>query len=121
MDQKHILVVDDEESDRMLLTEMLNSGGHKVLTAADSSEAMRLVRENRFDLALVDLSMPGLDGFGLIGLLTRDKTFEARVLVVSGRVLEKDVDRAIKTGASGYIAKPYDRVTLLARVEELLG
>jgi CheY-like chemotaxis protein len=90
MDQKHILVVDDEE-------------------------------ENQFDLALVDLSMPGLDGFGLIGLLTHDKTFKSKVLVVSGRVLDKDVERAMETGASGYIAKPYDQVTLLARVEELLG
>ncbi len=119
MEPKHILIVDDDPVDLELLSEILTGAGYRVSTAKSSIEALKLAKHGWVDLALVDLLMPGIDGYSLIGLLTRDQMFKAPVLVISGRVEEKDAKRALDAGAVGFIAKPVDRKDLVARVADL--
>lgn len=117
---KHILVVDDEAPIRLLLEKILQSAGYRVTSVADGMSALRVVREDPPDLAICDLSMPGMDGFSVCSMLKRIRTFKSPVLVLSGRVNEKDIKAALKTGADAFIPKPVEREKLLAAIESWL-
>jgi two-component system OmpR family response regulator len=119
MEPKHILIVDDDPVDLELFSEILTGAGYRVSTAKSSIEALKIAKRGLVDLALVDLLMPGIDGYSLIGLLTRDQSFRAPVLVISGRVEERDAKRAMDAGAAGFISKPVERKDLVDRVAEL--
>jgi CheY-like chemotaxis protein len=83
--------------------------------------ALKAVREDPPDLAICDLSMPGMDGFSVCSMLKRNRVFKAPVLVLSARVAEKDVKAALKTGADAFNPKPVEREKLLAAVTEWLA
>jgi len=117
---KHILVVDDEAPIRLLLQKILESAGYRVTAAGDGMSALKVAREDPPNLAICDLSMPGMDGFSVCSMLKRNRVFKAPVLVLSGRVAEKDVKAALKTGADAFIPKPVEREKLLAAVAEWL-
>jgi CheY-like chemotaxis protein len=118
---KHILVVDDEAPVRMLVQKILESAGYRVTAVGDGMSALKAAREDRPDLAICDLLMPGLDGFTVCSTFKRNKTFNAPILVVSGRVNEKDAQAALKAGADAFIQKPVEREKLLAAVAEWLA
>ncbi|MBM3313172.1 response regulator [candidate division WOR-3 bacterium] len=117
---KHILVVDDEAPIRLLLQKILESAGYRVTGVADGMAALKAAREDPPDLAICDLSMPGIDGFSVCSMFKRNKAFKAPVLVLSGRVAEKDVQAALATGADAFIRKPVEREKLLSAVSEWL-
>lgn len=117
---KHVLVVDDEAPIRLLLEKILQSAGYRVTSVADGAAALKSVRDDPPDLAICDLSMPGMDGFSVSSILKRTKTFKAPVLILSGRVGEKDIQAALKTGADAFIPKPVVRENLLATVADWL-
>ena len=117
---KHILVVDDEAPVRLLVQKILESAGYRVTGVANGNEALRAAREDPPDLAVCDLSMPGLDGFTVCSMLKRSGSGKAPVLVLSGRLSEKDVQDAQKAGADTFITKPVERAKLLATVAEWL-
>jgi CheY-like chemotaxis protein len=118
---KHVLVVDDEAPIRLLLETILQSAGYRVTSVPDGTAAVRTAREDPPDLAICDLSMPGMDGFSVSSMLKRTKTFKAPVLILSGRVSEKDIQAALKTGADAFIPKPVVRENLLATVADWLA
>jgi CheY-like chemotaxis protein len=118
---KHILVVDDEAPIRLLLEKILQSAGYRVTSVANGMAAIAAARENPPDLAICDLSMPGIDGFSVCSMFKRSTMSKAPVLVLSGRVTEKDVQAALKTGADAFIPKPVEREKLLAAVAEWLA
>jgi CheY-like chemotaxis protein len=113
---KHILVADDEAPVRLLLEKILQSAGYRVTSVPDGLAAVKAAREDPPDLAICDLSMPGIDGFTVCSMFKRNKTFKAPVLVLSGRVNEKDIKAALKTGADAFIPKPVEREKLLTAV-----
>jgi CheY-like chemotaxis protein len=118
---KHILVADDEAPVRLLLEKILQSAGYRVTSVPDGVAAIKSAREDPPDLAIVDLSMPGIDGLTVSSMFKRVKTFKAPILVLSGRVSEKDVQAALKAGADAFIPKPVGREKLLATVAEWLA
>jgi len=118
---KHILVVDDEAPVRLLLEKILQSAGYRVTSVPDGMAALKAAREDPPDLAICDLSMPGIDGFTVCSMFRRNKTFKAPVLVLSGRISEKDIQTARKAGADAFIPKPVERERLLAAVAEWLA
>jgi len=118
---KHVLVVDDEAPIRLLLEKILQSAGYRVTSVPDGTTALKAAREDPPDLAICDLSMPGIDGFTVSSLFKRNKTFKAPVLVLSGRVSEKDIQHALKAGADAFIPKPVERENLLATVADWLA
>lgn len=118
---KHILVVDDEAPVRLLLEKILESAGYRVTSVPEGTAALKAARETPPDLVICDLSMPVIDGFTVCSMLKRNRTFRSPILVLSGRVSEKDIQAARKAGADEFISKPVQREKLLAAVAEWLA
>jgi CheY-like chemotaxis protein len=118
---KRILVADDEAPVRLLLEKILQSAGYRVTSVPDGTAALKAAREDPPDLAICDLLMPGIDGFTLCSMFKRNKTFKAPILILSGRVSEKDEQAALRAGADAFIHKPVEREKLLATVAEWLA
>lgn len=116
-----ILVVDDNESNRDLLSRQLARQGFSVSLAADGEDALRLLRRQDYDLVLLDVLMPGLDGIGVLTRMQRDPaTSEVPVIMTSAMDELEGVVRCIEQGAVDYLIKPFDPVLLQARVATTL-
>jgi DNA-binding response OmpR family regulator len=118
MSASRILVVDDDPDVRDLVRELLERAGHSVRTAAEGREALRLLYEVRPQLIVLDVAMPGLDGWATLQRV-RDIT-DVPVLMLTARDGELEKVRGLKSGADDYVTKPFGRQELLARVEALL-
>ncbi len=114
-------MVEDERPTLTLLEKILTGAGYRVTGVLDGIAALKAARADPPDLVLLDLIIPGVDGYGVCALLKRDATFHAPVVVLSGRTNEKDVKAAMGAGADAFLPKPIDRLTLLAKVTELLA
>jgi CheY-like chemotaxis protein len=115
----HILIVDDEESARLLHRIILERHGHEVCTAADSNEALESLRTKSIDLVITDLQMPGVHGFEFISVL-RDVSPRPIVVVVSGTGPgQLEVAKAV--GAQFTLNKPVYEESLVAIVEQALA
>jgi PAS domain S-box-containing protein len=115
-----ILIVDDQESNVSLLEQMLRDAGYtRVSSSMNPQEVCALHRKNRYDLILLDLQMPGMDGFQVMeGLKTNAADGYLPVLVITAQPGHKL--RALQAGAKDFISKPFDLVEVKARVHNLL-
>ena len=112
-----ILVVDDNASNRDLLSRRLQRQGHTVLLAEDGARALAMVEREAVDLVLLDLMMPGISGYEVLTLLKSDARFrEIPVIMISALSELDSVVRCIEAGADDYLAKPFDPTLLRARV-----
>src|ERR671917_1660125 len=119
MSRKSILVVDDEKSQREILEMILSGEGYDVTTASSGEAALRIARERRFDLALTDLKMTGMDGIELLSkLLAYDSSIIVILLTAHGSI--DSAKEALRRGAFDYLEKPYDRDTLLDTIRRAL-
>ena len=118
---KTILVVDDSETDRRLITEALSEHEYEILTAADGEEALRMSSERRPSLVLLDIVMPKKNGFQVCRQLkTSSDTRDIPVVLVSSKTQESDRFWGLKQGADGYLSKPFDDSELSATIAGLL-
>lgn len=115
-----ILVVDDQQANVTLLVEMLRQSGYtRVTSTMNPLEVCALHRRNRYDLILLDLQMPEMDGFQVIeGLKTNDRDAWLPVLVITAQPGHKL--RALQAGARDFISKPFDLVEARARIRNML-
>jgi len=120
MARKRILVVDDEQIMLDFVASLLRAAGYRVTTAMEGAAALRAARAERPDLAVVDLLMPGIDGYAFCSMVRRDRALGFPIIVVSGRVGKNDAQRAVDSGAAAFLAKPIDRRQLLETVKQLL-
>ncbi len=112
-----ILVVDDNASNRDLLSRRLQRQGHTVLQAENGAGALALVEKEALDLVLLDLMMPGISGYDVLALLKGDPRFrEIPVIMISALSELDSIVRCIEAGADDYLAKPFDPTLLRARV-----
>ena len=112
-----ILVVDDNASNRDLLSRRLQRHRHTVLQAEDGATALALVEKEALDLILLDLMMPGINGYDVLKLLKRDPRFRDIPVIMISALSELDsIVRCIEAGADDYLAKPFDPTLLRARV-----
>jgi sigma-B regulation protein RsbU (phosphoserine phosphatase) len=119
--QGRLLVVDDDESNRDMLGRRLQRDGYTVLTATSGVDALRLLRATPFDLVLLDLIMPGVDGYQvLLKIKANPALREIPVIMLSALDQEVGIARCIEQGAEDYIAKPFSPVFLRARIEASL-
>jgi DNA-binding response OmpR family regulator len=113
-----ILVVDDDADIRTLVAELLERAGHGVIQAPDGESGLKLFYAEQPDLVLLDVSMPGLDGWEV---LTRIRELsDVPVLMLTARAGELEKVRGLRGGADDYVTKPFGRQELLARVEAAL-
>ena len=115
-----ILVVDDEPDILLLHRLNLEGAGHEVLLAADGMKALQRIDEDAPDCVVLDVMMPVLDGWGVLEAL-RSRDTAPPVLVVSAKSASTDIEHALSMGAAGYLAKPFNSLTLLDEVAKLVG
>ncbi len=114
-----ILVVEDEEAIARGLELNLKLKGHEVEVAGDGETALELARRGDFDLLLLDVRLPGIDGFEVCQTLRSENDFTP-IMILTARGQPDDVIFGLKLGADDYVVKPFDLAELLARVDGLL-
>ena len=120
-DPPRILIVDDNETNRCLLTARLGAEGYETMEAEDGERALAVVREVAPDLILLDVMMPKIDGFEVCRRLKGDTTLGlVPIIMVTARIDSKDVVTGLDAGADEYLTKPIDHAALVARVRSML-
>jgi two-component system chemotaxis response regulator CheY len=118
---KRILIVDDAATVRMYHRKILESVGYEVEEAINGVEAIEKALQSHFDLYLVDVNMPKLDGYGFLRELRSQDIYQAPAIMVSTEAALNDQVLAYKAGANGYLIKPIKPVQLLTHTQLLLG
>jgi DNA-binding response OmpR family regulator len=113
-----VLVVDDDADIRGLVSELLERAGHAVIDAGDGAEGLRLFYAEQPDLVILDVSMPGLDGWAVLERIR--ELSDVPVVMLTARAEELDKVRGLRAGADDYVTKPFGRQELLARVDAAL-
>jgi len=117
--RRRILVVEDEETLVLTLRDRLLSEGYAVETTGDGNEALELATHSMFDLVLLDVALPGKNGFDVCRDL-RQRGVQSPILMLTARGQIIDRVLGLKLGADDYLTKPFDSMELLARIEALL-
>ena len=113
----NLLVVDDDEANRNMLFRRLTRYGYEVIVACTGIEALQLARTKKIDLVLLDMVMPGLDGYQVLTKFKSEVALaEIPVIMISALDQENNIARCIEAGAEDYIAKPFNPVFLRARI-----
>ena len=115
---KTIMVVDDEERLRSLLRTYLVQEGFRVITAGNGREALRLARQEKPDLTILDIMMPEMDGYEFMRAYKQNAS--AAVIMLTARVEETDSVLGLELGADDYVTKPFSPRVLMARVRAVL-
>ena len=116
-----VLVVDDEPDITALVAYHLAKAGYRVATAANGRDALRAAREERPDLMVLDLMLPGVSGYDVLGeLRRRDETRDIGVILLTARKEEPDRIKGLSLGADDYLPKPFSPQELVLRVGAVL-
>ena len=117
-----ILLVDDEPANVMLLTKMLSIKNYdNVISTLDPKQVVSLYQEHDFDLILLDINMPEMDGYQVLAELNKvDGLKNTQVIALTGNIYPEDVDKGIAAGFSEYLTKPIRIQTLLDIVDKVL-
>jgi CheY-like chemotaxis protein len=117
-----VLCADDDADILSLISLRLERAGYRVVQATNGDDAIEMVREHRPDVAVLDVMMPRRTGYEVLAELRRDESLRGlKVILLSARVQQSDVDRGLDAGADGYLPKPFKAPELVAMVETLLG
>ncbi len=117
---KKILVVDDESDIRAIVGGLLAQHGYEVLQARDGAEALMLLRKRHFDLMVLDIMMPKLDGYQVMESL-KSINPDLPVVMLTARATDKDVWKGYVEGCHYYVTKPFELETLIRAVNYLLS
>lgn len=119
MHRYRILVVEDDHAIRNGLTDALTVSGYEVLSARDGDEALGMIHAEEYDLALLDVVLPGANGLELLRRIREDRS-TVPVLMLSAKGAEADRVKGLKLGADDYVVKPFSLLEVLARIEAVL-
>ena len=121
MSKAKILVVDDDASSLELMEAMLVPNGYEIITANDGSKAVAIIVEKKPDLILLDIMMPGLDGYSTLAKIKENKTIsKIPVVMLTAMGFQLNKELALRFGAVGYITKPVELAELLKTISRLL-
>jgi len=116
-----ILVVDDEEIQRNGLRRVLSSEGYNVVLAGDGLELAKHIESTKFDLILLDVNLPWVDGYELCRMIkSHPVTSKVPIVFVSARQSKDDMEKAFSVGATDFISKPYDVSLMVTSVSKFL-
>ena len=117
-----ILVVDDQEDNRRILRDLLTNSGFEVIEALTGEQAVTLAEERTPSLILMDIQLPGIDGYEATRRIKAIPALRATpLIVVTSYALSGDDAKAFAAGADAYVSKPFSPRALLAKVREFLG
>ncbi len=118
---KQILVIEDQEDNRAILRDLLNSVGFEVIEAVNGEDGVAMAASERPDLILMDIQLPIIDGYEATRRIKGDPALEQiPIIAVTSYALSGDEDKAKLAGCDAYISKPYSPRDLLAKVQEFL-
>lgn len=116
-----VLIADDESSIRLLVHATIESDDYTVVEAADGAQAWALTQELKPSLVLLDVQMPGQSGLEVLRSIKADPDLKGtRVILLTSKALERDIEVGLIAGADFYLTKPFSPLDLLTRVEEAL-
>lgn len=119
---RSILVIEDQPDNRRIVRDLLTSVGYAMVEATDGESGVRLVAEQRPDLILMDIQLPGIDGYEATRRIKADPALcQIPIIVVTSYALSGDDARAMAAGADDYVAKPFSPRHLLAMIRKHLG
>ena len=119
---KRILAVEDDPNALELMVYTLERKGYQVIPAKDGLEALKKAQDEHPDLIILDIMLPGLDGYEVCRRLRQiPETAVLPILMMSAKARQEDKDAGLKKGADDYLAKPVDPLEMVARVETLLA
>jgi twitching motility two-component system response regulator PilH len=117
---KRVLVVDDSPTDTHLISTMLQKNGFTVLTAASGQEAIAKAKQDKPDLILMDIVMPGMSGFEATRTIAKDpETASIPIIIISTKGQETDKAWGLRQGAKDYIVKPVNEKVLMEKIRAL--
>ncbi len=116
-----ILLIEDSPTDTAVLTQLLERNGHEVLASGSAEDGIQVCKREKPDLVLMDIILPGMNGFQATRALSRDAdTKSIPVLIVSTKGMDTDKAWGLRQGAKDYIVKPPREEELIARINALL-
>ena len=116
-----ILIADDEFDIRFMLEQLLTLEGFEVRTATTGKEVLDTLEQEDFDLLMLDLMMPEIDGFGVLKALPPEKLHNMKVIILSAKATEEDAVIGYSVGAAQYVTKPFDNDRVVDIVKYLVG
>lgn len=119
MNMFQILIVDDDKNTRRYLSAVLSAAGYEPFTSSSAGDALLMLKEQKIDLLLLDIMMPGMDGYEFTSLL-RDCRFDLPILMLSAKQLPDNIKHGFLAGTDDYMTKPVDEEELLLRIKALL-
>ncbi len=117
MEQKHIVIVDDESAFRSMLRKTLETAGYRV---SEAKNALAVFSLGAYDLMLLDIHLPGIDGHKILASLKKDRSNAPPILVLTGLSDPDHKTQALAEGADGFLTKPVDMELLLATIADML-
>ena len=119
---KRILVIEDQEDNRRIVRDLLTSVGYELIEAATGEQGVALAESERPDLILMDIQLPGLDGYEATRQIrARPDLGKVPIIAVTSYALSGDDVKALEAGCDAYVTKPFSPRALLAKVREYLG
>ncbi len=115
--KRRVLVVDDEKNLRKFIAVNLEARGYEVMEAADGIEAISIINNHVFDIILLDINMPRMDGFSVCRLVRQ--RLNTPIMMLSARQDVEDKAKCFELGADGYLTKPFGLREFLARVDSI--
>jgi len=117
-----ILVVDDDPYILMSLEFLMKKAGYEVMIARDGTEALELINNRKPALILLDIMMPDVDGYAICAYVKESpKLKDIKIVFISAKTKEADIEKGIRLGASRYISKPFSTRDVMQQVKELLN
>ena len=121
MKTKTILVIEDNELNMKLVKELISIGKYRMLEANDAESGIQQIREQRPDLVLMDIQLPGMDGLSATKIIKEDPALkDIPIIGLTSYAMQGDEEKALAAGCTGYITKPIDTRKFLETVSEYL-
>jgi len=119
---KTILVVEDNDLNMKLVRGLIKIGKYRMLEATDAESAIRIIREQRPDLVLMDIQLPGMDGLSATKIITEDPSLkDIPIVALTSYAMQGDEEKALEAGCTGYIAKPIETRKFLKTISRYLN
>lgn len=119
---KTVLIVDDSRITLDMIEFMISSADYEIVTALGGLEALELMDRKAVDLAVVDINMPGMDGYTLIRKIRSDKVFrEVPIIIITTEAEARNKEKGFEAGANAYLVKPVQADEMIAQIRLLIG
>ena len=122
MSQKRILLIEDEQDMAVMIGIRFEAAGYYVCMVGDGKGGLEAAKRDMPDLIVLDLMLPGIDGYEICSALKGDEKYrKIPIVILTAKAQKQDIERGLASGADAYMVKPFDPQELLAKVAELIG